>query len=139
MIDYDTCIRMGWLTKITQSKKQAEEQLKKAEVLFAEAKIALKNNSPNSATMTAYAAILDAGRALLFKDGWREKSHACTARYLERTYTKELGEPAIMLFDEYRDKRHKTLYSGDYYPTMEEAKRIVEFAEQFLEKVKKIM
>lgn len=113
MMDYDACIRMGLLTKIPPSQKQAGEQLKKATVLLAEAKTALKNSSPNSATMTAYAAVLDAGRALLFRDGFREKSHACTARYLEMRYAKELGENDIALFDEYRDKRHKTLYSGD--------------------------
>ncbi len=109
--------------------------MKKAGVLLAEAKVALKNDSPNSAVIGAYSAMLDAARAVLFRDGWREKSHACVARYLEANYRKEIGAAAIDLFDEYRDKRPKTMYSGDYYPDMAEARRMVQFADDFVQKI----
>ena len=134
MISFDQCVAEGMLRKIPPSARQAEEQLKKAEALLSEAKRALEEDLPNSAVMAAYSAALDAARAVLFAEGWREKSHACVARYLEAKHQKELGE-AIELFDEYRDKRHKTMYSGDYYPSAEEAGRMVEFAESFVEKM----
>ncbi|MCX6769952.1 MAG: HEPN domain-containing protein [Candidatus Micrarchaeota archaeon] len=136
MIDFDSCVSQGLLRKIPPSKIQAEEQLKKAGVLLSEAKIALENDSPNSAVIGAYSAMLDAARALLFRDGWREKSHACVAKYLEAKYSGELGIDTIELFDEYRDKRHRTMYSGDYYPDMEEAEKVVGFAGEFLGKAK---
>ena len=135
MIDFEECVAQGLLKSIPPSPVQAEEQMKKAKVLLEEAKKALKSESPNSAVITAYSAALDASRAVLFRDGFREKSHACVASYLKAKYPKELGTSLIYLFDQYRDRRHKTLYSGDYYPTMEEAKRIVLFAEEFLGKV----
>lgn len=139
MIDLDKCIEQGLLRRIPPSRRQAEEQVKKAMVLLEEAKKSLKIGSPNSAVISAYAAVLDAGRAVLFRDGYREKSHACVARYLEAKYSKELGISLIDLFDQYRDKRHKTMYSGSYYPTMEEAKRTVSFAEDFVKKITELL
>ncbi len=139
MIDFDSCVAEGLLRKIAPSKIQSDEQLKKAGVLLAEAKIALENDSPNSAVIGGYSAMLDAARAVLFRDGWREKSHACVASYLRAKYVKEIGVSTIDLFDEYRDKRHKTMYSGDYYPDTEEAERVVEFAEEFLQKIEALM
>ena len=139
MISFDECIREGLLRKMPPSKKEAEDQLQKAGVLLNEAKIALATNLPNAAMMSAYTAVLDAGRALLFRDGFREKSHACVARYLEAKYSREIGVSDVYLLDEYRDRRHKTLYSGDYYPTLAEAKRVVSFAEGFIGKVGKLL
>lgn len=51
-------------------------------------------------------------RAILFFDGYREKSHACIARYLEEKYTKNklLENRWIELLDHYRELRH-----GDQY------------------------
>lgn len=139
MISFDECIRQGLLRKIPPSEKEAEDQLQKAVVLVTEAKTALATNLPNAAMMSAYTAVLDAGRSLLFRDGYREKSHACVARYLEAKYSKEIGLANIYLLDEYRDRRHKTLYSGEYYPTLAEAKRVVSFAEGFIAKVGKLL
>ena len=139
MIDLDSCIAQGLLRKMAPSGQQAGEQLKKAGVLLAESKLALASDSPNSAVICAYSAMLDAARAVLFRDGWREKSHACVAKYLEAKYLKELGSGTVALFDEYRDKRHKTMYSGDYYPGMEEARRVVLFAEKFIKSVEKLL
>jgi uncharacterized protein (UPF0332 family) len=113
--------------------------MEKSEVLLEEATKSLKNDSPNSALLSAYAAMLCIARAVLFKDGYREKSHACVAGYLEAKYSKEIGSSFICLFDEYREKRHKTMYSGDYYPTMEEARRTVSFAKEFITKIKNIL
>ncbi len=138
MIDYTECVRIGLLKQIAPSDLQAEEQFKKANVLLEEAQAALKAELPNTATMGAYSAALDASRALLFRDGWRERSHACTARYLEENYLNEIGADDIALLDHYRDARHKTMYSSEYYPTKEEAARVVKFAEGFILKIGKM-
>jgi len=138
MIDFDECVREGYLRKIPPSVKQAEDQLKKSEMLLEEAKKSIGIKAPNTAVIAAYTAVLDAARAVLFRDGYREKSHMCVVKYLEAKYSAKLGTSAIILFDQYRDKRHKTMYSGDYYPTMEEAERMVKFAEEFIQKIKKL-
>ena len=139
MIDLDRCIAEGLLRRIPPSARQAEEQMKKSHVLLEEAKKSLRAGAPNSAFISAYASALDAARAVLFNDGYREKSHACVARYLEAKYSKALGASLIDLFDQYRDKRHKTMYSGVYYPTVEEAKRVILFAEEFTSRIRDLL
>ena len=139
MIEYEECLRQGLLRKSAPSPNQARDQLAKAEVLLEEAKRAVKSESPNSAVAIGYAAMFDAARALLFRDGFREKSHACVVRYLEANYRKEIDQVHIDLLDEYRDRRHKVMYSTDYYPTMEEARRIVEFADDFIDVMGKLL
>ncbi len=125
----------GLIKKISPSDAQARSQMEKAHVLLAEAKTAVSNESPNSAVLSGYADMFDAARAVLFKDGLRERSHACVARYLESEYSEKIGMSLIYLLDEYRDKRHKVSYSSEYYPTMEEARNMVNFAEEFLKKI----
>lgn len=139
MIDYGECLEKGLLRKIAPSPRQAEDQLVKAGVLLEEAQKAVKSESPNSAVAMGYAAMFDAARALLFRDGFREKSHACVVKYLEANYGDEIDDAYIRLLDEYRERRHKVMYSTDYYPTLEEAKRVVEFAGDFIALVSKLL
>lgn len=139
MISYEECLNSGLIRKIPPSVAQAKSQMDKAHTLLEEAKVAVENNSPNSAVLAGYASMFDAARALLFKDGYREKSHACVARYLEAEYSEELGSSSVHLLDEYREKRHKVSYSSEYYPTIEEAKKLVEFAENFIEKIEGVL
>lgn len=139
MITYEKCLEAGLIKKIPPSITQARSQMEKAHTLLEEAKIAVKNNTPNSAVLAGYASMFDATRALLFKDGYRERSHACVARYLEAKYSPELGLSSIHLFDEYREKRHKVSYSSEYYPTIDEAKAMVAFAEQLIEKIEGLL
>ena len=127
------------MRRIPPSKRQSDEQLKKALVLLEEAKKAVRSDSPNSAVISGYAAMLDAARAVLFRDGYREKSHACVVRYLEAKYSDKIGSSLVDMFDEYRDKRHKTMYSGEYYPTLEEAQRTIQFAEKFVKKIEDVL
>lgn len=135
MIDFDDCVKGGFIKKMAPSMEQAKETMKKALVLLNESKQSLKAEAPNSAVMAAYSAALDAARSLLFKDGYRERSHVCVVKFLEEKYSDKLISSDIDLFDQYRDKRHKTIYSGSYYPTLEEAERVISFAEKFTDKL----
>lgn len=135
MITLKECIEQGMIRKIAPSIVQARSQMEKAQVMLEEAEKAVKGGSPNSAVLAGYAAMFDGARSLLFKDGYRERSHACVARYLEANYSDTLGISFVHLLDEYREKRHKVSYSSEYYPTLEEAKNLVEFAGKFLGKI----
>ncbi len=139
MITLKECIEQGMIRKIAPSAVQAGSQMEKAQVMLREGEKAVKGGSPNSAVLAGYAAMFDGARALLFKDGYRERSHACVARYLEANYLDKLGSSFVDLLDEYREKRHKVSYSSEYYPTLDEAKNLVEFAGRFLEKIEKLL
>ena len=139
MITLKECIEQGMIRKIAPSIVQARSQMEKAQVMLGEAQKAAKGGSPNSAVLAGYAAMFDGARALLFKDGYRERSHACVARYLEANYSEKMGQSFVDLLDEYREKRHKVSYSSEYYPTLDEARNMVEFAGKFLEKIEMVL
>lgn len=139
LIDLEECLAKGLLRRITPSREKAFGCIDKAKSLLGEAKFDLENDQINSAVIVGYASLFDAARAILFRDGYREKSHACVVRYLEAKYSEDIPRDTILLLDRYRTCRHDTQYDVTYFPTAEEAKSVVVFAEGFIEKVKKIV
>jgi len=76
-----------------------------------------------SCVLVSYLAIFHAARAILFADGFREKSHFAVARYLESRYVDKglLEEKWVKLLDHYREMRHQDQYSTSFFTTEEEA------------------
>ncbi len=79
-------------------------------------------------------------RALLFKDGITERSHACVIAYLSKEYGQSLGQDHISWIDTYRLERHESFY-GLEAPGMDkyESKDALNKAEKFLESIKNII
>lgn len=139
MVTLERCLKDGLIKQVPPSPTEAKNQIDKAFVLIKEARSCFDNDDINASVMTAYAALFDAARGILFRDGYRERSHVCVVRYLEAKYMKELGEDTIILLDEYREKRHKVVYDSDYYASEEEAEAILIFAEKFIGKIEKLL
>jgi uncharacterized protein (UPF0332 family) len=80
-------------------------------------------------------------RAILFFDGYREKSHACVARYLEEHYVnkKMLEKKWVKLLDHHREIRHNDQYDLSFYSSDEEAKEALESAGHFLQRMKHLI
>ena len=111
--DIDRCIKLGLLKRIPPSKEKAEGSMKNAENWLREAKNNLQNLTFRSCILTSYLAMFHAARAILFIDGFREKSHFAVARYLEDKYvkTKLLEREWVDILDFYRETRHEDQYS----------------------------
>jgi len=111
--DIDRCIKLGLLKRIPPSKEKAEGSMKNAENWLREAKNNLQNLTFRSCILTSYLAMFHAARAILFIDGFREKSHFAVARYLEDKYatTGLLEKEWIDILDFYRETRHEDQYS----------------------------
>ena len=87
--------------------------------------------------VSSYTGMFHSARALLFKDGITERSHACVIAYLSKEYGQSLGQDRISWLDTYRLERHESFYgleaSGiDKY----ESKDAFNKSEKFLESVK---
>lgn len=78
-----------------------------------------------------------AARAILFRDGIKERSHLCVISYIQETYP-QLRRLANQL-DTYRRNRHNTLYALDFLISEDEAKQAIDDAEQFNKKIKEIL
>ena len=85
---YKDCIEKGLLRKIPASSDKAKQSIKKAEKWLEEARKTLNGKAFDSSVLASYMVMFHSARAILFHDGYREKSHACVARYLEEKYVK---------------------------------------------------
>lgn len=123
------------------SKNKAEKSLVKSEKFLKDAKRNFSINSWDGAVILAYLSVFHASRAVLMRDGWREKSHACIARYIEREYVrKNKLEPILIdLLDRFRILRHEDQYDVEFYATQKDANEMIEFAEKILYEIKKLL
>ena len=90
--------------------------------------------------VSSYTSMFHSARALLFKDGITERSHACVITYLSKEYGQSLGQDRISWIDTYRLERHESFYgleaSGmDKYGSKDALNK----AEKFLESIKNII
>lgn len=136
--NYDDCVKKGLLRKIPVSKDKASRSIEKAEKWLIEAESTLKSSAFNSSVLDSYMTMFHSARAILFFDGWREKSHACVARYLEGKYVKsgKLEKGWVELLDLNRDIRHDDQYDLSFFSTQEDAVKALESAKKFLERMK---
>jgi len=112
--------------------------IKKAEEWLSEAEKSFESHALNSSVLASYMVMFSSARAILFLDGFREKSHACVARYLEEKYVKsgKLEKKWIELLDHAREIRHDDQYNLSFFSTQEEAEKALKSAGEFLKMMK---
>jgi uncharacterized protein (UPF0332 family) len=132
--NYNDCIKESLLKRIPPSKDKAVQSFKKSHEWLREAENSLKGEAFGSAILASYTAMFHAVRAILFFDGFREKSHACVARYLEEKYAKtgKLDKKWVELLDHSREIRHNDQYDLSFFSTKEEAGKALESARDFV-------
>ncbi|MCD6523140.1 MAG: HEPN domain-containing protein [Candidatus Diapherotrites archaeon] len=138
MLNLEECFRKGYIQRSPYAETLVKESMEKADNLLAQAKSNFENSSFDSALVMSYSAAFNAARAVLFRDGYREKSHECVIRYLEAKHP-EIPSELIALLDRYRTSRHGVLYDVRYSATKIEAEEALEFAEGFIREIEKII
>ena len=84
MTRLDECFDRGLLRTVEPSEEKARASLARAREWLEEAKEDLAIDSVRSALSAVYMGYFHAARAVLYRDGVREKSHYCIGIYLER-------------------------------------------------------
>ena len=117
------------------------QDLSQAEFFLDEANDLLGIKKKEMAVIALYNAVFHAGRALLFKDGIKEKSHLCLQKYLEEEYekTSRLKPEDVALFDVLRGIRQEVQYGVTKIKVCEDLADLSERTEQFIQKVEKII
>ena len=97
----------------------------------------LETEAFNSSVLSSYLAMFHSARAILYLDGFREKSHFCVARYIEEKYvkTEELERRWVDIFDHFRTLRHEGQYSTGFFATKSEAQDALASAKEFVERM----
>lgn len=111
MTELSDCFERKLLTNTSPSTGLARKSLKQAELFLTDAEDLIKIGKERMAIIALYNAFFHTARALLFKDGIKERSHFCIARYLEEKYVhkKLLNAKFLNYLDTLRDARHDTL------------------------------
>ena len=136
----DDCFERGLLRKVEPSRGKSEQSLLQAREWLSEAEKNLEAEALRSAISSAYLAVFHSARAVLFRDGVREKSHYCIGLYLQR-YVEDgsLEEDWPMLFDRIRSVRHADQYSFMARPAEEEVQAGIDLAERFIERMERLL
>jgi uncharacterized protein (UPF0332 family) len=139
--EFEDCLREGLLRNIPPSKERAESSIVAAKKWLSEAKKGLNNEAFNSSVLSSYLAMFHSARAILFLDGFREKSHYCIARYIEEKYVKndQLEAKWIKLLDHYREIRHDNQYNIEFFSSREEAENAFKSAREFLDRMEVLL
>lgn len=136
----EDCFERGLLRKVEPSRSKSEQSLLQAGEWLSEAEKNLEAEALRSAISSAYLAVFHSARAVLFRDGVREKSHYCIGLYLQR-YVEDgtLEEDWPMLFDRIRSVRHADQYSFMALPIVEEVQAGIDLAERFIERMERLL
>ena len=129
------------MKKIKPNLNYSKQSIKQAEHFLTESNELIDHNIKDMAFIALYNASFHAARALLFKDGIKERSHYCVNKYIEEKYQeKELItlRQAIIL-DSLREKRNVVQYSIEQPEITENLDEIYNEVEEFIERVKEII
>jgi uncharacterized protein (UPF0332 family) len=139
--DYNDCIKENLLRKIPPSIDKAYQSIKKSKEWLSESEKSLNGGAAGSSILSSYMSMFHAARSILFFDGYREKSHACIARYLEEKYVKikRLDIKWVELLDHCREIRHDDQYNLSFFSTEEDAENAFKSAKDFLNAMENLL
>lgn len=137
---YDRLLKSNRIKPHRASKNQINQLLQLA---TRDLSTAIRNleEAPDWAYSIAYNSILQAGRALMFSDGYRARGgeqHATVVEFVEE----RLGAPyeaQVRLFDQMRRKRHRVIYEAAGLVSKKEAEQAIAFAKEFVGKIIEII
>ena len=137
-MDVEKYVLEGRLRKIKPAEDLAAKEFKEAEYDFSGAKRAFDEEDFKWATVKAYYAMFHSAKAVLFKNGLQEKSHYVIGEVLEEL-SKD-GKLESSFVDDFRAALAARTEADYHYEYSEKsAEQLVEIAEEFLERMKKLV
>ena len=135
------CFEEGLLKIRSPSIGLARKSIKQAESFLYDAEKLIESGMTRMSVIALYNAFFHAARALLFKDGIKERSHYCLARYIETEYVSKgkLDKKFVFALDNLRDLRHASQYSLNALVIDENLNDFFDLCIEFISKVEKIV
>lgn len=141
LFDFNECLKKGLIRKTVPSRVKARKSLEASLKWLEEAEKNFEINALRSSLLSAYLAVFHAARSILFFDGYREKSHACIARYLEEKYVRQglLEAKWVEMLDHFREIRHTDQYSFNFFTSEDESEDTIKRSKEFVSRMKKLL
>ncbi|MFH1182101.1 MAG: HEPN domain-containing protein [Candidatus Woesearchaeota archaeon] len=140
MMNLEDCFEQGLLKKELPDTEKVKKSVETASRKLGLAKRLFELKIFEETILNAYSAMFHAARALLFRDGIREKSHYALFLYVKEKYSDKLERRFINELNTLRIERHEISY-GLEKPEISEAEagEVIKVAEHFISAVKKIL
>ncbi len=129
------CFKKGLLRKCDFSSEIAAKEIENAKRHLKNASHCFEDEIFDLAIVSVYTSMFHAARAILFRDGIKERSHICVMIYIKEEYS-HLKEYATIL-DTYRRSRHTMLYGIDVDMIADDASQGISLAEEFIIAIEK--
>ena len=126
LISLQDCFTKGLLKKSEKSINLAVKSLRQAEFFLKESRD-LSENKKHMSLIALYNSYFHAVRSLLYKDGFKERSHFCMARYFEFEYVKKdkINQKFLHSFETTMSLRHSIQYSTEKIEISENIKELI--------------
>ena len=135
------CFEKGLLIKTQKEPELSEKEIKQAEFFLKESEELLELNKKIISSIALYNSYFHCIRSLLFKDGIKERSHYCIARYFEYKYINKdlLDKKFLNAFETIMSIRHTAQYSTEPIEIEEDLNELINICEELLFKIKEII
>jgi len=130
------CFEKRFLVRVAPSVEKSGKSLEQAAYFIKQAKSNLPLENYKLVLFCSYTSMFHSARAILFRDGIKERSHVCVIEYLKSEYP-EITSFANTL-DSYRGNRHNVVYGLDYLVSEIDAQASINDAKEFLAKVREM-
>jgi len=133
--EFKNCLARRQIIKDNGAKKFVAKELKEAKNDLLRAQASMEQNDLKWATIQSYYAGFHAVRALLFGQGYRERSHYCLIKAIYALFVDEglLEARLIRLLEKIKALREKADYELEY--SKAGAEKALHVAEELLQKV----
>ncbi|MFQ6082187.1 MAG: HEPN domain-containing protein [Candidatus Aminicenantia bacterium] len=128
--------------KIEINKELVKKSLSLAERDIKTAKNIFKDKDYDWCLAIAYNAMLQAGRALMFSEGYRPKGeykHVAVIEFVKSRFGREFADQMLFTFNKTRKKRHIAVYEQVDIVSKDEARNVLNWAEKFVNRTKEIL
>lgn len=135
-------LKQDLVEKFESDKEQIKNEIDNANKKMTSAKNVLGINEWGLAYVTAYNAMLHAGRALMFSKDYRPKGrdhHVAVVMFVQAVFSTKFSEDVLGSFDKARKLRHEFTYDNADLVSPTQAKNLVINAEAFVNKTKEIL
>lgn len=140
-MNLDDCLQKRLIRRERPDMEKALISIKISEKKLEKAKESYEHGIFDAAVILAYTSMFHSARAILFRDGFVEKSHLCVVLYLYEKYAKagKLEQRYINILDEMRVERHETIYGLEFEASASDADIAIKQAEEFLSRIKEML
>jgi uncharacterized protein (UPF0332 family) len=136
-MSYDECFERGQLRKSSAiSESDVDNQINMAEKYLKKSKLVCRDKTYDISFLTAYLSMFHSARALLFKKGYKERSHFCLFEFIRNEYNEQEIIRLAEIGHNYRETRRLIQYEGSLC-SESMAKSCITDAETFLNTAKK--